>query len=163
MNGQVRVWTKNDLPDIRKIALATWRDAYSHIFPIVDMEKYHKEYYNNKTLNQSFKDKIGFIGIGGDKTIGYLIALEKQDREQFYINSLYILPDYQGRGIGKQLLEIAIQKAKLLGYDKVWLDVMSGNTKAINWYKRQGFVFIEKGTFRMGKTETETLVGCKTI
>ena len=159
MNGQVRTWTINDLPDISKIALATWRDAYSHIFPIVDMEKYHKEYYSKKTLHKLFKDKIGFVGVSGDITVGYLIALEKSEINQFYINSLYILPEFQGIGIGKQLLKIATQKAKLLGYNKIWLDVMAGNTKAIIWYKQQDFVFTENGTFRMGKTKTETVAG----
>ena len=50
--------------------------------------------------------------------IGYLIAQQQTEKNKFYINSVHILKDFQGIGIGKKLGDIATDKATDLGYKK---------------------------------------------
>jgi GNAT superfamily N-acetyltransferase len=50
---------------------------------------------------------------------------------------LYVAPDFQGYGIGSQLLE-AIE-ASAPDAKSIRLEVLQGNTPAIAWYRRRGF------------------------
>ncbi|NHZ85717.1 MAG: GNAT family N-acetyltransferase [Planctomycetia bacterium] len=163
MKQQIREWTKDDLSTIREIALKTWRDTYLNIFTEEEIVSTHKQYYSSDRLIKLLESKIGFVYTINDEPVAYLIAKKKDEKDRFYINSFYVLPEKQGSGIGKQILESVIKKAKPLGYKEIWLDVMAGNTKAIKWYEHQNFVFVGKGNFKMGNSETETMVGYKTI
>jgi ribosomal protein S18 acetylase RimI-like enzyme len=51
---------------------------------------------------------------------------------------LYVLPEHQGRGIGKALLDGAIG-ALPAATDQLLLDVLAGNQQAIRFYRRNGF------------------------
>jgi ribosomal protein S18 acetylase RimI-like enzyme len=44
-------------------------------------------------------------------------------------------------------------------YGKVWLGVMKQNTKAVEWYKKLGFEFVEEEPFTMGATKVLHLIG----
>lgn len=66
---------------------------------------------------------------------GY-VAPRLEDGRRF-IGAMYVLPDYQGQGIGSKLIDEAL---KWYGADKdIYLEVVSYNQKAIDFYKRFGF------------------------
>jgi ribosomal protein S18 acetylase RimI-like enzyme len=98
-----------------------------------------------------------------DKQAGWMKLYEDQAAKRFYISSLYVLPQYQGFGIGKKLLFNAEEMAVKSNYNKVWLGVMKDNIKALDWYQKIGFQFIEKEPFKMGETEVLHLIGYKII
>ena len=50
-----------------------------------------------------------------------------------------IMKDYWGLSIGRQVIELAMEAAKLMGYEQIELDVVSGNTGAISLYNKLGF------------------------
>jgi len=47
--------------------------------------------------------------------------------------------EYRRRGIGKKLLEAALNKARAMGLERVELEVYASNQPAIELYKRSGF------------------------
>lgn len=53
------------------------------------------------------------------------------------ISALYILREYQGRGIGRQLMAALL--AQLAAHPVVHLWVLHGNDNAIGFYERMGF------------------------
>ncbi len=57
-----------------------------------------------------------------------------------------ILREYWGNGIGRIMLENILQWADAVGIEKISLSVIEVNTKAIQLYKRYGFV--EEGLLR---------------
>ena len=105
----------------------------------------------------------GIIAEINSKPIGWMKLFEDQINKRFYVSSLYVLPGFQGYGIGKKLLNKAYDIAKQKHYDRVWLGVMNKNVKALEWYKNIGFVFIEEDPFQMGSTEVMHLIGYKLI
>ena len=56
------------------------------------------------------------------------------------IVSLYLLPEYIGKGYGKKLMEYVIGALKGLGYDEIFLWVLEENFRARAFYERFGFV-----------------------
>ena len=74
-----------------------------------------------------------------DKVCGYL-ELSRQGDGSAYINNIEVLKEYQGKGIGKNLLEGCLSEAeKSFGVKNIELYVISGNSKAIALYEKLGF------------------------
>ena len=54
------------------------------------------------------------------------------------------MPGYQGRGLGRRLMEASLQALQMRGYNTVSLTVTSGNERAVRLYEKLGFVAIKK-------------------
>ncbi len=81
------------------------------------------------------------------KVIGFVTAshLEDRYRKSKYIEIGYlgVIPEYHSKGIGKILMDECIRIAKNRGFQKVYLNSYFRNTKAIDFYKRNGFLEID--------------------
>jgi RimJ/RimL family protein N-acetyltransferase len=56
------------------------------------------------------------------------------------IYGMFINPDYQGKGIGSELMKLTLQKAsEMEGLRQINLGVMSTNLNAIKLYEKMGF------------------------
>ena len=53
--------------------------------------------------------------------------------------SIYLLPDYMGKGLGKLLMECTVSELLKLGYKNIFLWVLEENTRARAFYERFGF------------------------
>jgi len=53
--------------------------------------------------------------------------------------SIYLLPDYIGKGYGKKLMKAALSELKRQGYENVFLWVLEDNTRARDFYEQYGF------------------------
>ena len=51
-----------------------------------------------------------------------------------YLEALYLLKEYQGLGIGKEMFKIAIESLINMGYDKMYLECAVGN-KHLDFYE----------------------------
>jgi ribosomal protein S18 acetylase RimI-like enzyme len=54
------------------------------------------------------------------------------------------MPGYQGRGLGRRLMDASIQALRFRRYTTVSLTVTSGNERAVRLYERLGFTTIKK-------------------
>lgn len=59
------------------------------------------------------------------------------------IHDFVVLPDYRGKGVSQALMESVANFAKSSDCCKLTLEVLSGNTTAINAYKKFGFAFYQ--------------------
>lgn len=57
------------------------------------------------------------------------------------IVSIYLLPQYIGKGYGKQLLSAAVGELEHLGFSDIFLWVLKDNSRAIKFYEKEGFEF----------------------
>jgi ribosomal protein S18 acetylase RimI-like enzyme len=55
------------------------------------------------------------------------------------IISIYLLPDYFGRGLGKPLIEAAIAGLVERGFHDIYLWVLEANARARRFYEKNGF------------------------
>lgn len=83
-----------------------------------------------------------FLIYRNELCIGYLVlsfdfSLEYGGKNA-WIDELFILAEFRGRGIGAKVLEFAAQTARELGARVLHLEVNRGNP-AINLYRRCGF------------------------
>lgn len=66
------------------------------------------------------------------------------------IATLYVQPRHHGKGIGKRLLQAALQHSRDCAAPSVWLTTNAENTPAIAFYLSQGFEQIGETHFRIG-------------
>jgi ribosomal protein S18 acetylase RimI-like enzyme len=68
---------------------------------------------------------------------GALAAMLALHLSDCYLDQLFVPPEYQGNGVGRQLLGFTRQ----LLPDEIWLRCVRENEKAWRWYEREGFAF----------------------
>ena len=56
------------------------------------------------------------------------------------LRKMYLLPGFQGRGLGKLMMERAISKSRELGYATMVLETNKKLNKAVGLYEKYGFV-----------------------
>ncbi len=161
----IREWTKEDLAAVRDITWVTWVATYSSFIPMEDLRGYCDEHYNIGALAElmeapSFR---GLLAVEDGVPVGYAKVKFNSEEKRCYLSSLYVLPAFQGRGIGSRLLAAGEEFASTFEVAEIWLGVMVQNVSALAWYKKIGFQFIEEAPFTMGKTTVTHLIGSRAI
>ncbi len=54
------------------------------------------------------------------------------------------MPGYQGRGLGRRLMEASMQALRVRRFNTVSLTVTSGNARAVRLYEKLGFATVKK-------------------
>lgn len=85
----------------------------------------------------SHTDRKAYLAKINDETIGK-IHLHMFENKVF-IHDFCIMPDYQGKKFGHDLLVQTLQILQQQGHKKVELDVIASNKNAINLYLKCGF------------------------
>lgn len=89
-----------------------------------------------------FSDLAAIYGWPGAIWRVTALRLIRQDvaPDRFRIDGLAVGTALHGQGIGSQLLTAVMQEATRQGYDRIRLDVVTGNIRARALYERHGFV-----------------------
>jgi ribosomal protein S18 acetylase RimI-like enzyme len=89
----------------------------------------------------------------------------KKHGDRIYLGMFSVVPDLQGGGIGKKMLQAAEEHAVHEGCTAIYMYVISVRTELIDWYKRKGYVetgelvpFNEDGLTGTHKRKLEFLV-----
>lgn len=86
-----------------------------------------------------FNDNGWFQVVENNNEIIGSVGVYKIDETKCELRKMYLYSEYQGQGIGKQLMENALNKAKSLGYKKMELQTNSLLCKALPLYNKYGF------------------------
>jgi len=71
--------------------------------------------------------------------IGIAAFYVNSDTRIAYITIIGVLPEYQRRGIGKELLDLVVDKAQENNMEYIKLEVDTVNISAIEFYRKNGF------------------------
>lgn len=55
------------------------------------------------------------------------------------LRKMYLHPDYRGKGLGRKLLDRALERARILGFKRVELETASVLKQAVQLYQSYGF------------------------
>jgi ribosomal protein S18 acetylase RimI-like enzyme len=84
-----------------------------------------------------FQPQLFFVGLLDEQVIGSIMVGYEGHRG--WINYLAVVPEHQGHGCGKKLVQKAIEELKKIGCQKINLQVRKNNTQVIDFYKHLGF------------------------
>ncbi len=141
MNISYERATVEDAYMIRYIGAHSWNETYKGLVPD-EYLKYKLEHIEDKVEKQKSlindKNNNFYVAKVDNKVVGFVSygLLEDEKYKDFgHIDSIYLLKEYQGYGIGKELFKIALNGLKELGYTKMELECMTGNN-TISFYKK---------------------------
>lgn len=100
----------------------------------------------------------GYIAYHDGKPVGYAIYFYNFSsflgKKGMYLEDLFVLPEYRGKGFGKQILIYLAEQAISEGCGRFEWAVLDWNTPAIEFYKSLGAVPMDEWTiFRLSGEE----------
>jgi len=79
----------------------------------------------------------------GDKIAAYCSFNERPEEKNVgYVALLNVAPEYQGRSLGRKLLQRCLERCSELGFHLLTLGTWSGNLKSVPLYKKTGFYWV---------------------
>jgi GNAT superfamily N-acetyltransferase len=94
----------------------------------------------NESVAASFlKDLKGWVAIDGGNVVGFSMA----DRASRSLYALFVRPEYERRGIGGHLYDLALQWLRDNSAERVWLTTSPG-TKAAAFYEHRGWIAVDE-------------------
>ncbi len=70
---------------------------------------------------------------------GGIAPLEGSDGDICELKKMYFMSDLRGQGFGKKIIELCLDEAKSLGYEKCYLETVERMTAANKLYQKYGF------------------------
>ena len=130
-----------DLPKVRDLAERIWRSSYAGLLSPGQIEYMLDWMYSLERLRRDWTSGVVFHWPIVDQIpVGYMATQTDPTAAVLYVHKLYVLPQFQGKGLGGRLLEHAFQAATQAGCRTVRLHVNKGNLRAIACYHRHGFL-----------------------
>ncbi|WP_298120112.1 GNAT family N-acetyltransferase [Flavobacterium sp.] len=136
----ISVVSKNQLSIIRDLAYQIWPNAYGEILSNEQLEYMLNLIYSIDSLEKQIDNGHTFLLVeDGNQYVGFAsYELNYENSNKAKIQKLYVLPQIQGKGIGKKLIdfikEIAVENKNL----SLVLNVNRFN-KAKDFYEKYGF------------------------
>ncbi len=160
-NISIQPVTLNDIDQLQSISRQTFFETFSVVNTAENMKKYLDESLSIERLTNEVKntESAFYFAVLDNQIIGYLklnfglSQTELKDKKSLEIERIYVLKEFQGKNIGQLLYETAIQTARQMNANYVWLGVWEENAKAIQFYKKNGFVEFDKHIFNLGNDE----------
>jgi ribosomal protein S18 acetylase RimI-like enzyme len=136
----IRALKQDELLIVHEIAHATWPDTFKDILTQEQIQYMLNWMYNLKHLENQFNQGHQFyIAELEEMPVGF-IGIEPNHPEKGLtkIHKIYILPNKQGLGIGKKLIEYVKELSIQSEMEGLLLNVNRYN-KAVDFYKAIGF------------------------
>ena len=170
---QLRDATSDDAPFIARVVLAgidmldidavlpdEQRAIYEHLMDICRMDDTLYSYLNTRIAEVDGNRVGALVAYDGAryaalraKTFGLVQQTSGMDLSrnametspgEFYLDSMAVLSDYRGLGIGKMLMRDRMDYALRNGFQKVTLLVDKDKPRLQHYYQSLGFVFVEE-------------------
>ena len=165
-NIEIKKATLTEIDQLQQIGRQTFYETFASGNTEENMKKYLDEGFSVEKLKTELNDINAefYFATFNEKVIGYLklnfglSQTELKDDTALEIERIYVLKEFHGKAVGQALYEKAIQVARQTKSDYVWLGVWKKNPRAINFYKKNGFVEFDKHIFKLGDEEQTDLL-----
>lgn len=141
---------------ISSIGKKSFREAFGNLFNNkIELAEYLEFTYDPVKLTRSLRKdgNIYLLAYWEDRAVGFAkikkFSLNPQIESisQMELQKIYVLPEYQGIGIGQALMDEILKLSCKVSPDYIWLDTHISNEKAIRFYEKNGFIKCEKYFF----------------
>ncbi|GAB0157791.1 GNAT family N-acetyltransferase [Chryseobacterium sp. Alg-005] len=160
-----------DLETIQNIGRQTFTETFAASNSEEEMDKYLTESFSTEKVRSELSnpDSLFYIAWEEDDPVGYLkvnsgsAQTELQDETALEIERIYVKSSHHGKKVGQLLYDQALETAKALNKTYLWLGVWEENQRAIQFYKKNGFVEFDKHIFRLGDDEQTDIMMKKVL
>lgn len=148
--------TVQDVPTIKEVLRETWHDTYVSLLPKSAIEAITSQWHAPELLTEQVQNPDIYFAIARDGgAVAGVITAQKQD-DAVVVGRLYVRPQYQRRGIGRQLLESSYNA--FVDARTVRLTVEAENRKGVAFYAKEGFRETARISEEVAGTSLENMV-----
>ncbi|HEX8017361.1 MAG TPA: GNAT family N-acetyltransferase [Flavobacterium sp.] len=141
-----------NIKTIQEITYTTWPITYGKILSEEQLDYMLDLFYSDKALNNQLdkKEQLFYMISEDETTLGFIgIEHHYKNEPVTRIHKIYLLPETQGKGIGKKVI-VEIQKLALENNSSsLSLNVNRFNS-ALSFYKKIGFEVIDEVNIDIG-------------
>ena len=141
----------NLLEVVKKLADVIWPSAYVEILSKEQLTYMLERFYNLEALQLQAMNGQQFYLVQNvqGEYVGFIAYEINSEPNKTKIHKIYVLPETQGSGVGKQLFEFVKTKALQVQQTAIFLNVNKYN-KAIYFYTNLGFKIIKEEVIDIG-------------
>jgi ribosomal protein S18 acetylase RimI-like enzyme len=167
MDVNIRACAAGDAVALSLVGQATFLETYAGVLPAADIFA-HCEVEHGAARYAAWLGSPDYrIWIAemadGAAPVGYAVVSPPDlpvstGPDDLELKRIYLLHRFHGARIGARLLTAAVEGARTAGAARLLLGVYRRNTRAVEFYGRQGFVHAGERKFRVGANEYDDLV-----
>lgn len=148
---QIKKLTTEELVIVQEVAHKTWPNTFRNILSNAQIDYMLEWMYNRDTLIRQAKSGHEFYVFENKGVVLGFCGIEPfhPDPDSLKIHKLYVLPESQGLGVGKQLIEKSKEVALKNGLKSVVLNVNRFNN-AVDFYKHLDFIIVKEEDIEIG-------------
>lgn len=140
---EFKLATLEDAKDISILRQRIWDSTYRGIYSDDTIDKFDLSFHIEKDIEKIKKPNFRvYLIIVNNTKAGYLTFSKEEPTlyKNFIIclNSLYILPEFQRKGIGSKSIKLVKDYCKINSTNKFYNQCNAHNIEAINFYTRIG-------------------------
>lgn len=112
----------------------------AHYAPLIGAEAAAAQvaqWWSRSYIRAAVKSQLITIAELGNDLVG--VAQVDPSPAAAVLYKLYVHPDYRGRGIGPRLIAAIVEQLPVEA-EHLWVEQLAANTRAAQFYRRQGFV-----------------------
>ncbi|MCP1997038.1 GNAT family N-acetyltransferase [Flavobacterium sp. HSC-61S13] len=151
----------NDLAQLQQIGQQTFFETFSTGNTDQNMKDYLAESFALTKLTKELQNTNSqfYFALAKDRVVGYLklntgsSQTEQQTDDALEIERIYVTKEFHGKKVGQILYDKALEEAQRQQASFIWLGVWEGNARAIQFYKKNGFVEFGQHLFKLGEDE----------
>ena len=145
------VATKEQLAIVKYLAYKIWPNAYETILSKPQLDYMLEMIYSLDSLEKQFDNGHVFLLIEDNQNfIGFVsYEINCNNSNKTKLQKLYVLPEIQGKGIGKQVIDYIKDKVVLSNNLALFLNVNKFN-KAKDFYQKYGFQIVKEEVIDIG-------------
>ena len=152
MNVEFVLAKAGDAVTISTLRQRIWDTTYRGIYPDTVIDDFNHEWHQQRDLKKISDPTftVYLIKYGGEN-IGYFVF--QHTDSGVWLRSLYVLQEYQHRGIGKQAFALLKDYCREKGISRFACDCSPHNKNAMQFYQRMGGVVTKTDTGHENRQE----------
>lgn len=170
---EIRQATVDDAKRLTDLSYTTFWDAFAHHPKNApdDMAHYMRQAFNVEQISEELQDEnnVFLIAEIDGKPAGYAkliigtIEPGITANRPIELSRLYSHQEYIGKGVGQNLMDECLDRARRHDHDVMWLGVWEYNPRAQRFYEKNGFRVVGKHVFQLGSDAQTDLLMEKTL
>lgn len=138
-----------DIPIVQQLAREIWEEHYLSIIGQNQIDYMLDLFYSKERIQKEIAQGVYWeILYFKEEPIGYLVC--EVDEFTLNLSKLYLKQKERGKGLGRFLVERAVEIARSNNTKFIRLNVNKNNSNSIAFYKNTGFKKVGEGTFDIG-------------
>lgn len=137
----------NHLEELMEVSRATFSDAFQNQNNPVDFKAYLDKAFSKSQLKEELENPhmyFYFVYLEGNLAAYFKLnngdaQTDIKREDSMELERIYVQTAFQGKHLGKQILDWIKSRVKTMEKSFLWLGVWEKNPRAISFYERHGF------------------------